>query len=554
MRAWNPAVKLGMLVLGWFMASVVSAQSSETLRQRFEAWQAGYPLTTTTGAHLWAAQALADFYGQRGYRMAWSVDGRPGILVHQWLALVAASAKDGLNPDDYHYNAVQKWLSSSASHGQRGDLVDLDLLLSDGYLRLADHLSHGKLSPDTLQPRPLPDPVDKSLPVLLAQAMETHHLDATLQALAPATSGYAGLKAARQRMAALSLAPWPPIPDGPALRVGVADARVALVRHRLVALGDLPSTGGDSAIEYDASLAAAVAGFQRRHGLLPDGILGRATRAALNVSPKSRVRQIDANLERWRWLPRGGEPESVMINIAGFDLKLINAGKTLLEKRVVVGRDYRRTPVMSGQIRYLVINPTWTVPRKLVVEDKLAEIQQDPNYLKKMGFTLYAVNGGEHRVVDPSAIDWAHVPIDPFPYRLVQRPGPLNALGQIKFVFPNPYDVYLHDTPSRELFRQSRRSFSSGCIRLEDPLELAHLLLRDASDATRQRLASLLQSGETGTVMLPKPVPIHIEYWTAWVDAAGNLQFRDDLYHRDPAVLRGLRSTLPGTHLAKGDK
>lgn len=554
MWARKPAIRLGTLVLACFLTSTLWAQGTETLRQRFDAGQAGYPLTTTDGEPLVAAQALADFYGQRGYQLAWAVDGRPGPLVSQWLKLVAASTNDGLSPDDYHYAAVQKWLSYAAAHGQAGNIVDLDLLLSDGYLRLADHLGHGKLSPDTLQPRQAPDNVDKSLSVLLAQALETRHLDATLQALAPAAPGYAALKAARQRFVALSATPWPPIPAGPALHSGAVDARVPAVRRRLIALGDLSASNGDDAALYDAELVSAVAAFQQRHGLLPDGILGRATLKALNVQPRERVQQIDVNLERWRWLPREAESEHVMVNIAGFDLKLIDAGKILLQKRVVVGRDYRRTPVMSGQIRYLVINPTWTVPRKLAVEDKLPEIQRDPDYLRKMGFTVYAVNGGVHQVVDPSAIDWAHVPTDPFPYRLVQRPGPFNALGQIKFVFPNADDVYLHDTPSRELFRQSRRSFSSGCIRLEDPLELAHLLLRDASDEARQHLASLLQSGETGTVMLPKPVPIHIEYWTAWVDEVGNLQFRDDLYHRDPAVLRGLLNVPSGAGSAKGDR
>jgi murein L,D-transpeptidase YcbB/YkuD len=205
-----------------------------------------------------------------------------------------------------------------------------------------------------------------------------------------------------------------------------------------------------------------------------------------------------------------------------------------------VGRDYRRTPVFSGKIGYLVLNPTWTAPMKLAVKDLLPAIQKDPDYLRRLGITVFDRN---QNTVDPATVDWATVSGRNFPYRFVQSPGPLNAMGQVKFMFPNTFDVYLHDTPSRDLFTKKDRAFSSGCVRVSEPLELAAWLLKD-SGMDRERIDAIVAKGDFQTVFLKKPIPVHIEYWTAWVDSQGEVNFRKDLYQRDPPLNAALAAPL----------
>jgi len=317
------------------------------------------------------------------------------------------------------------------------------------------------------------------------------------------------------------------------------DPRLEAVSRRLQLLGDL--AGYHFAGRYDSELVRAVRQFQSRHGLEPDGRIGENTLTALNVTPARRAEQVQVNLERWRWLRRPPQSRYLQINIAAFELRLVDGERTVLRKPVIVGLDYRQTPVFSDLVRYLVFNPSWTVPYRLAVLDKLPEIRRDPSYLEKYGFILY--QAGSSAVVDPGTVDWSRVSIGRFPYRLVQQPGPWNALGQVKFMFPNRYGVYLHDTPSRELFSHAQRAFSSGCIRVADPLVLAETLLR-GQHWNRERIDAVLAAGATETVYLDQPVPIHIEYWTAWVDDAGLLQFRNDIYQRDGPLLAALSAPI----------
>jgi murein L,D-transpeptidase YcbB/YkuD len=219
---------------------------------------------------------------------------------------------------------------------------------------------------------------------------------------------------------------------------------------------------------------------------------------------------------------------------------VIDNNETVMRKPVIVGRHYRRTPVFSDRIRYLVLNPTWTVPHKLAVKDKLPDIKADPSYLQRLGFTVF---DQQQQVVDPAQVDWGTLNQRNFNYRLVQAPGPQNALGQVKFMFPNSYDVYLHDTPSRELFSKSDRALSSGCVRVAEPLDLAELLLQD-NGMSRAQIEGILTKGELTTVFLKNPVPVHIEYWTAWIDSSGQVNFRSDIYERDPPLAAALAVPL----------
>jgi L,D-transpeptidase YcbB len=285
---------------------------------------------------------------------------------------------------------------------------------------------------------------------------------------------------------------------------------------------------------FDAPLQAAVIRFQRRHGLETDGAVGPITLAELDRPVAERIRQIERNLERWRWLPHDLGSRYILVDIAGFELRVFEDEHMVMDMQVIVGRDYRQTPVFNDQIRYLVLSPYWNVPASLAVKDILPLARSDPRYLQEHGFKVLAGGwGADARVVDATMVDWENISESNFPYRFRQDPGPYNSLGRVKFMFPNEFDVYLHDTPSVGLFARTSRDISSGCIRLERPLDLAEYLLDGASGWTRERILSGMNSGKERNITLPTPVPVHMIYLTVWTEPDGTAYFRPDVYGRD---------------------
>ncbi len=284
---------------------------------------------------------------------------------------------------------------------------------------------------------------------------------------------------------------------------------------------------------YAGEVVAAVQRFQARHGLAADGSAGPATLAALNVPVRQRIEQLRANLERGRWVMGDLERDFIVVNIAGFRTYVVHDDEVVWSTRSQVGRPYRRTPTFKAKMTYLVVNPTWTVPPTIFRQDILPQLRSDPGYLATRNIDLV---DAERRTVDAAAIDW--ISARSFPYSFVQRPGPTNALGRIKFMFPNEHFVYLHDTPSRDLFEQTSRAFSSGCIRIENPFDLATLLL--GSKWSRERLDEVLATERTETVFLDKPITVMLLYWTTEVDAQGRVAFWPDVYTRDARVIREL--------------
>jgi len=287
---------------------------------------------------------------------------------------------------------------------------------------------------------------------------------------------------------------------------------------------------------FDAALEAAVQSFQHRHGLNEDGLVGPATLAELNVPVERRIDQVRINLERARWVTHDLPDTFVAVNVAGAKAYLWRDSDVVFESRVIVGREYTRTPIFAETMRYIDLNPTWTVPPGIVGE-VLARLRREPDYLSEQGIRVVDRSG---RAVDPSGIDFSRYTAGSFPYMFRQDPGPLNALGQIKFMFPNAYNVYLHDTPARGLFAQEQRLFSHGCIRLQDPLRLAELLLEDTGRWSREALERAIATGRTQTIPLARPLPVLILYWTASADLHGELHFYRDVYQRDAAVLAAL--------------
>jgi len=272
--------------------------------------------------------------------------------------------------------------------------------------------------------------------------------------------------------------------------------------------------------------------FQTRHGLVVDGVVGQRTLAVLNVPVEQRIRQMELNLERWRWLPKSLGKRHIQVNIAAFNLNVVEEEQPVISMPVVVGTAYRKTPVFSARMTYLELAPTWTVPPTILREDKLPAIKANPDYLINKHFRILKRQDDNWVEVDAALIDWAGVHAENFPGIMRQDPGPWNPLGRIKFMFPNSFNVYMHDTNEPQLFKKARRSYSSGCIRVERPVELAQYLLEGIEDWDGERLLASLENLEPIRVNI-LPLPVHIQYWTAWADVDGTTHFRQDIYYRD---------------------
>ncbi len=329
---------------------------------------------------------------------------------------------------------------------------------------------------------------------------------------------------------------WPVVSGGPPLEPGSRDGRVRLLRQRL-ALEDTAGTAASSDAEaFDSVLAASVRRFQALHGLEEDGIVGRETLAALNVSAAARARQIAANLARRSALPPSLGPRVIIVNTAAFSVEVLEGDRRVLQLRAIVGRDSLPTPDVSSRVTDLVFRPTWTIPRSIATKEILPLVRRDPDYLTRNEIRVFrdSVSGGGE--VDATAIDWERVTRRNFNYQLVQEPGPQNPLGGVKLVFPNAFDVFLHDTPARSLFSRYRRAFSHGCVRVEHPERLAAYLLPDwPADSIRAAMAS----GRNRRVHLSEPIPIQVVYWTAWAEDDGRIAFREDIYERDALAAGG---------------
>ena len=518
----------------------------EALRQRIERLQLDGRLDIE-GASVAAVEILPAVYEALQFRPAWT---RP-TDVQALIGNIEASADDGLNPSDFHL-PVLKELLRKVPEQEPGARADLDLLLTDSLVRLAYQLRYGKVDAETGHAdwrfnRPL---LEQEPAQFIAGVLRDGRVAEALRALHPTHPLYERLKTALKYYRGLQAAGgWPTVPPGPSLEPGMEDERVTPLRKRLQASGDLKA-GKETAIVYDDRLVAAVKRFQARSGLVGDGVVGAATLAALNTPVNVRVEQIRANLERARWVLNDLGQDFLAVNVASYSAALVHNGAPEWTARVIVGKPFRETPMFRSEITYLVVNPTWTVPPTIFREDLLPKLKRDPSYLARNNFDLVDRSGLK---LSAAGIDWAGVSAKTFAYQIVQPPGKKNPLGRVKFMFPNSHQVYLHDTPDKGLFNQPARSFSSGCIRIEKPLELAeHLLARDPQ-WTKPAIEGLWQTTKTKTVHLHEPMPILLLYWTveADADANGGVRFNPDIYDRDRQLAKALDERFrPVAHTA----
>lgn len=495
-----------------------------------------------------AAKRIKRFYARRDHRPLWLTGSGLTRRGAELVAALDAAPSHGLDLDDYHASQINRLLATLRERlASGGDLAEpaseLELTLTDAYLTFALHLGRGRLPPAMLdaadQAHIEPPPVDLGQ-VLTAAANRSP--GAALAELVPTSREYVALRQAHEHYRQLALQEAPAtVPAEPVLRPGDSHPAVRRLRARLRYWGDLSAAADTDTSTYDVALQQAVEQFQTRHGLVADGIIGGGTRAALNRDAAGYAQRIAVNLERWRWLPRQFGERYIQVNVPDFRMQLIDQGKVILTQRVVVGREFRPTPLYTGSMTYMVANPYWNVPHVIAAEDMLPKIQRNLDYLRSRNIVAFRKRPDGSLVPVPiEQVPWQSLSADNFPYVLKQAPGPDNALGQMKFMFSNPYDVYLHATPANQLFDYDKRAFSSGCIRLEAPRDLADYLLKDQPRWAEGGFQQLLDSRENRTVLLRDPLPVYLVYWTAWVDEESRVHFRPDVYARDEVMLTAL--------------
>ncbi len=527
------------------------AQVRMILRERLEDRTAGLPLEAA-GDLICAADLLPRFYEDRNFAPAWLEDGRPSARLTALAQALRSAETEGLVPADYHLAKIlglagggSGW-SGGASLPAAARNADLDMLATDAFLTYGFHLSNGKVNPDTLEAVWQRDCLDDGLAAVLDTALASGRVAGTLSGLAPQHPYYTDLKSAlASARARAKKSRWERLPHGFAVKKGESGPAARTLRRRLLDSGDLREEGKKAGDAFDAALEAALRRFQARHGLEPSGVLGAATLESLDISPQDEVRKLELNLERWRWLPRELGGRFIHVNVADFELEVCEKFKRVLAMKVVVGSEAWQTPDFSSTMIELVVNPFWTIPVPVLLKEISQYILQDPCYLSNNKMVVLRGRGDNEREVDPPSIDWSRLDEKTLDFRVRQDPGPLNVLGRLKFVFPNRFEIFLHDTPYQEDFAKVKRTYSHGCIRAEKPVELAAYVLRGRPGWDMGAVLEAIDRGRELKVRLAAPIPVHFLYSTAWVDDSAAVQFRPDIYGRDARLAEALARRAP---------
>jgi murein L,D-transpeptidase YcbB/YkuD len=519
----NRAFKIAFCAVALVMLTSVGARADQEAETGLAVLRLALPGDMLVAGQALDKQALRTFYTHRRYALAWDGNAQGlGSRASIVFTILSNADNEGLDPADYHVREI----AGLANAVTDAECVDRDLLLTDGLIRYATDVAGGKLTSHQTDER-FVDRQSLGLPDYLASAswLDAVELKGFLEGLPPADPEYVALKRMLAQLRLLDESGgWEALPDGQTIRPAAHDPAVPALRQRLIEEWRIPATTvvrKDREDLYDTLLSAAVASFQAQHGIKPDGVIGKDTRAALDLPVEDRVHQIVVNMERARWMPdipRQGR--SVVVNLASYSLNVYQDGSQVLTMPVVVGSAENQTPMIASNITTVVLNPNWTLPPK-VIKEMLPRIHEDSDYLATKGIAREAMEDGR--------------------VRLVQPPGPTNPLGRYKFVMPNDQDIYLHDSPDVAKFHYALRAYSHGCIRLGNPAALAALLLDDRVATLPDGLDALVHTGETRHIALSKPVPVALIYRTVWLDRDGQLVMGQDGYGRDARMWRALQ-------------
>lgn len=540
MKIRNLVLSLGSLVLvsNCAFADILPNQA-ESLEIAHKVTQLNNATRIMCTAQLRCSLSLTtQFYTSYGFQPVWIQDSKVRPEAEQFLSILRNSYQDGLNPLDYHVNEINKLLQQIKTLQQTSQVVpaallaNLDVTLSDAYLLYSKHLEVGKIDPVTAYPDWQTSHRQVNVLAQYTLAAQQNNLIPNLNKIKPSFVGYSALKkqlAKYQKIA--SIGGWESIPVGKELKKGSSGTRVSLLQQHL-ALTENYILPDESTNLFDTKLKNAVSQFQAENGIKVTGVVDKVTLQSLNIPVEERIKQIQLNLDRMRWLPNDLGSNYIWVNIPSYSLTIKNKGINDLVMPVIVGGGgQNKTCVVNSRITTLELNPYWGIPNRIATKEYLAKIQKDPEYLNKHNIRVFSTTTKNE--VDPSSINWENVTPNKFNYFLRQDPGKKNALGKLKFLFPNDCGIYLHDTSNPNLFGRNARSLSHGCVRVSQPLALANYLIEANYNWNSIKLESAINTGNHKWLKLTNDLPIHIVYYTSWVDEHGKLQFRKDIYKAD---------------------
>lgn len=481
------------------------------------------------------------YYSDRSFKPIWVRDNGMKTKGRMLLDFLGNIENHGLREFTYRLADIRALVGDPHPRA----LAELEMLLTSAFIDMARDLTRGRVAPKDVTRDNDIKVRELGAAYLLDGAERAENLLPYIQTLMPEDKRYHRLVAKLKEYRAIAAAGgWTSIPPGSVLKPGKKDVRLPILREFLTTTGDMDPATRPVDDAYDEVTVAAVKKFQSRHGLTDDGVIGPTTLKQMNVPTAKRIRQLEVNLERRRWLDREPGGFYVFANLADQELKVVDNGKTVHTARIVVGKTYHKTPVFTEEMTYLVINPYWNVPSSIANKEYLPKLKRDAGYLQRQGIRVLNKSG---KAVNPYSVNWAGM--SRMPYRLRQDTGDKNALGRIKFMFPNKYNVYIHDTPSKSLFKKDLRVFSHGCMRVQDPTKLAEVIL-GKQNWTLNKIDNQIASGKRRIVKLKQKVPVYVTYITAWVNKDGSANFRRDIYGRDETLAEHL---LTGGRFAEAD-
>jgi len=530
---------------GIALSSVVSAYSGRVLAVQNSNDQLRAQITGRSskiaGISLRHKDKLQKIYAARNHVPLWSKDGNLTRIAQAVIEKLSSSALLGLHSSNYYPKVLQSWIYDSTA------ATNLEILLTDSLHEYFDNVANGQTGekpgdPGTWHQKQSHTNVEYTISRFFSGDATFRE---TIDLLQPASQHYTNLLTAlREHYAILQQGGYTAVPDGNTIAPGDANPRITKLRARLLQSGDLQGSFAAQNDVYNHDLIEAVKNFQQRHGLEADGVVGSKTLTELNVPVEHRITQIEINLDRWRWLPQDLGADHIVVNTAGYEMDVTLQYNRVVKMGVVVGKPKHRTPIFSDEMEHLVFKPSWNVPKSISANELLPKEHANPGYLDSSNFEVVSRSDKSARPVSTFASYELEPSYFNARYRLRQKPGKSNALGDLKFMFPNRHSIYLHDTNAKHLFGKIKRAFSHGCIRVEDPELLAQVILQNDGRDSYQ-VDEFLASRHSKTVNLKQHLPVHLTYQTSWVDDSGKVQFRSDMYGHDDHAIDNYRKSRP---------